>query len=175
MKKVLYLTLIGFLLQNICFANDVLKFDFPNQGWHKTASPDGTESKKCYAPAGQTAENYTEMLTFMQKSVKNKNIPPIVILQKQLGKDKTNYTDIYPEYITQDFDNAMAVWCSKSNNTCVMERAFKGNDGVILVIYTNKAPHYSQNMFGQWSNILSKASVYNVSDAPVNSSGLIEL
>ena len=91
MKKVLYLLLTGFLLQNVCFANDVLKFDFPNEGWHKVASPDGIESKKCFVPVNQTAENYTEMLTFMQKSVKNKDISPIVILQKQLGKDKINY------------------------------------------------------------------------------------
>ena len=60
-----------------------------------------------------------------------------------------------------DFDNAMVTWCSKMNNMCVIQRAFQGNEGIIIVTYTNKMPHYSQNMFGQWSNILSHVKLYN--------------
>ena len=61
----------------------------------------------------------------------------------------------------QDFDDAMITWCSRIKNTCAVERAFKGNEGVVLAIYMNKMPHYSNNMFGQWSNILSNIKVFD--------------
>ncbi len=175
MKKFLLLFLMFLFVQNTGFSKDVLQFDFPNEGWHKISSPDGIESKKCYVPVNQTLENYTEMLTFTEKTVKNLDITPIVILQKQLGKDRNNYPDIIPEYINQDMDDAMIAWCSQYRNTCVVERAFKGNDGIILAIYTNKAPHYSQNMFGQWSNILSKVSIYKQDNTSQMLQNLIEL
>jgi len=175
MKKILFLVLAFLTAQNISSANDILQFDFPNAGWHKVASPDGVESKKCYVPVNQTSENYTEMLTFIQKASKNKELPPMVIMQKQLGKDKNNYTDIAPHFINNDMENPMALWCSQYRNTCVIQRAFKGNDGVVLAIYTNKSPHYSQNIFGQWSNILSQISVYTPSNSAVKPSNLIEL
>lgn len=159
MKKVLSILFIFAIMQSVCFAKDVLNFNFPDNGWHKVASPDGIDSKKCYVPANQSSESFNEMLTFVQKDIKNTGISPFAILQKQLGKDKNNYFDIIPEYIVKDMDNAMVAWCSQNKNTCVVERAFRGNSGVVLAIYTNKAPHYSQNMFGRWSNILGGITV----------------
>ena len=46
-------------------------------------------------------------------------------------------------------------------NTCAVQRAFQGNEGIIIVTYQNRMPHYSQNMFGQWSNILSHVRLFN--------------
>ena len=87
MKK-LFITLLSlFLIQNLSFAKDVVQFDFPNEGWHKVASPDGVASKKCYVPYNQTTENHTEMLVFYERVLKNQGISPMVILHKQLGKD----------------------------------------------------------------------------------------
>lgn len=173
MKKVFLSLICTILVANCCFAKDVLQFNFPNDGWHKVASPDGIESKKCYVPYNQSSDNYTEMLIFTEKIVKNEGLAPMVILQKQLGKDKTNYLDIKPEYILQDIENTMVTWCSAYKNTCAIERAFRGDEGIVLVTYINKAPHYSQNMFGQWSNILSAIKVHT---RGVNSnSSLIEL
>jgi len=160
MKKILLSVLTLFLINSICLAKDTLQFDFPNEGWHKVASPDGVESKKCYVPYNQTADNYTEMLIFSEKILKNKGLSPMVMLHKQLGKDRNNFIDIVPEYIVRDFDNSMVTWCSQLKNTCAVSRAFQGNQGVVFATYINKAPHYSQNMFGQWSNILSKVKVY---------------
>lgn len=160
MKKLLSV-LFAFLIAGTCFANDTLTFNFPNEGWHKVESPDGITTKKCYVPYNQTSENYREMLIFMQRKTKNTGISPMVILQKKLGKDRLNYFDIEPAYIKQDFDDAMVTWCSKSNNVCSLQRAFQGNEGVILVSYINKMPHYSQNIFGQWSNILGSIKLYD--------------
>ena len=148
-------------MQNLCFARDIVEFNFPNEGWHQVASPDGLETKKCFVPHNQTSENYTEMLVFYERVLKNMGITPMSIMHKQLGKDRTNYIDIEPEYIKQDYDDAMLTWCSKMKSTCVVQRAFQGKEGVIIVSYINKMPHYSQNMFGQWSNILSTVKLHN--------------
>lgn len=175
MKKILISLLSIILIQGFAFAKDTLKFEFPNDGWHKVMSPDGIESKKCYVPYNQNAENYTEMLIFSERVIKNQGLSPMVMLHKQLGKDRNNYPDIIPEYIVKDIDNAMVTWCSQLKNTCVVERAFQGNEGVVFAIYKNRAPHYSQNMFGQWSNILSKVEIYNPQDTKTDSKNIIEL
>ena len=167
MKKILFI-LFGLLLMQIqCFAKDCVEFNFPNDGWHKVASPDGVEAKKSYVPYNQTSENYTEMLVFTERVLKNKDIAPMTILHKQLGKDRTNYPDIEPQYIKQDFNEAMVTWCSQMKNTCSVERAFQGKEGVILVIYLNKMPHYSQNMFAQWSNIIGSVKLYEKAETPL--------
>ncbi len=175
MKKFIIPFLTFLFISSAAFAKDSVVFNFPNEGWHKVDSPDNVLTKKCFVPVNQTAQNYTEMVIFTQKILKNKDISPMAILQKQLGKDKSNYMDIVPEYINQDFDDSMVTWCSKIKNTCAIERAFQGNEGVILVIYLNKMPHYSQNMFGQWSNILSKVKLYNPDDSSQSPQNLIEL
>ena len=161
MKKLIIALLSIFLMQNITLAKEIVEFNFPNAGWHQVQSPTGVLSQKCFVPVNQTSDSYTEMLVFNKKVLKNKGITPMVILHKQLGKDRLNYKDIEPSYIINDFDNAMVTWCSKMNNMCVVQRAFQGNEGVIIVTYRNKMPHYSQNMFGQWSNILSQVKLYN--------------
>lgn len=176
MKKLLLSLFCLFLIQNVSFSKDMVQFAFPNEGWHKIASPDGVETKQCYVPYNQSSENYTEMLVFSERVLKNKGISPMVILHKQLGKDRNNYLDIEPEYINQNYDDAMVTWCSKLKNTCSVTRAFQGLNGVILVQYINKAPHYSQNMFGQWSNILSTIEVFSPDKQEVKSpKRLIEL
>ncbi len=175
MKKIAVLLLGLFLFQSICFAKDTIEFNFPNEGWHKVASPDGVQTKQCFVPFNQSSENYTEMLVFSERTLKNKDITSMSIIHKQLGKDRTNYPDIVPEYIKQNIDDAMVTWCSQLKNTCSVERAFKGNDGVILLFYINKMPHYSQNMFGQWSNILNTAKLYNPADKTAEHKNLIEL
>ena len=158
MKKLILTLFAIFLIQNISVAKDTLEFAFPNAGWHKVQSPDGIESKKCYVPLNQSTENYNEMLIFTEKK---SVVSPVAIMQKQLGKDRLNYKDIVPEYIKHDYNDAMATWCSASKNTCALHRTFQGNDVVIIVTYINKMPHYSQNMFGQWSNILSKIKIHD--------------
>lgn len=175
MKKIFISLLSVLLLQTVCFAKDILQFDFPNDGWHKVSSPDSVASKKCYVPYNQSAESYTEMLVFQEKVIKTLDLSALAILDKQLGKDRNNYLDIYPEYVKRDFDDSMVTFCSKIRNTCVVERAFKGNNGIVLVSYINKAPHYSQNIFGQWTNILSKIKVYEPKSGEKTPNNLIEL
>ena len=68
----------------------------------------------------------------------------------------------------------MVTWCSKLKNTCAVERAFQGKDGVVVAVYLNKAPHYSQNMFGQWSNILKNVKIYD-GTTPARQGSIIEL
>lgn len=174
-KKIILSVLSLVLLQNICLAKDTIQFDFPNTGWHKITSPDGVETKKCYVPYNQSAENYTEMLVFSERIIKNNGISPIVILQKQLGKDKINYKDITTQYIKQDFDNAILTWCSQSSSVCAIERAFQGNEGIILVTYINKMPHYSQNLFTNWINIIGSVKLYTPEKQNEKPSNLIEL
>ena len=175
MKKILFAILSLFLLQNFAFARDIVEFNFPNEGWHKVESPDGVKTKKCFVPYNQTAEKHTEMIVFYERVLKNKGITPMSIMHRQLGKDRTNYIDIEPEYIKQDFDDAMLTWCSKMRGVCVVQRAFQGNDGVIVVQYINKMPHYSQNMFGQWSNILSTVKLHNPNQANTSKVNTIQL
>ncbi len=175
MKKFFPVVLSLLLIKSFCFAKDTIQFDFPNKGWHQVASPDGIESKKCFVPHNQTAQNYTEMLIFSERILKNKDLSPRVMIHKQLGKDRTNYLDIEPEYIKHTFDEAIVAWCSEIKNTCAVERAFQGTDGVIFAIYINKAPHYSQNMFAQWSNILGSAKIYEQEDGKPIPDNLIEL
>ena len=172
MKKIILTLLAIFLVQNVNMAKDTLEFSFPNDGWHRVASPDGIESKKCYVPYNQSGENFNEMLIFTEK---NSVVSPVAIMQKQLGKDRLNYKDIIPEYVRHDNYDSMATWCSESNNTCVMHRTFQGKDGVVIVTYLNKAPHYSQNMFGQWSNILNKVKLYDSSVTSEIKKTVIEL
>ncbi len=174
MKKLFAILTALLILQTCSFAKDVLQFDFPNDGWHQVASPDGVASKKCYVPYNQSADSYTEMLIFYERVLKSNDIAPLSILHRQLGKDRNNYIDIIPEYISQDLSDAMVTWCSKLKNTCAVERAFQGNEGVVLAIYLNKAPHYSQNMFGQWSNILKNVKIYD-GTAPARQGSIIEL
>ena len=114
MKKILLSFLCLILFQGVSFAKDMVQFDFPNVGWHKVASPDGVEAKKCYVPHNQTTEVHTEMLVFYERVLKNKGISPMVILHKQLGKDRLNYIDIEPEYINQDLDDAIAFASSEA-------------------------------------------------------------
>lgn len=161
MKKILLLFLCFFMFEGICFSKDILQFDFPTQGWHKVESPDKLKSKHCYVPQNQTAENYTEMFVFYERIIKTPGITAMTLLQKQLGKDKNNYKDIYPEYIKQDFDDAMALWCSELHSVCTIQRAFQGKDGVIIATYINKMPHYSQNIITNKVNILGSVKVYN--------------
>lgn len=175
MKKILFIVFSMFLLQNTCFAKDTIEFSFPNEGWHKVASPDGVESKRCYVPYNQTGENYTEMLIFSQRVLKNTGLSAATILHKQLGKDKNNFIDIKPEYVFQNINDSTVVWCSKLKNTCAVERAFQAPQGVVLAIYINKMPHYSQNMFGQWTNILNKVKVYEPQENKETPKNLIEL
>ncbi len=176
MKNLVIALLSLFLMQNISFAKDAVQFTFPNEGWHSVASPDKVQSKKCYVPSNQTTENHTEMLVFYERVLKNKGISPMIILHKQLGKDRTNFGDITPEYIYLTPEDAMVTWCSKTKNTCAITRALQGQNGVIVVQYINKAPHYSQNMFGQWSNILSTVKLYKPAEDKVTSpQRLIEL
>ncbi len=163
MKKLILILSLLFIA-NTVMAKDYIEFNFPNDGWHKVLSPDGVEAKKCFVPSSQTAENYNEMLIFQERILKNKDITAMTILHKQLGKDRTNYPDIIPEYMKNDVDDSMITWCSQMKNTCAVERAFKGNEGVIIISYINKMPHYSQNMFGQWSNILSTVKLYTPED-----------
>ncbi len=159
MKKLLLILSILFIA-NTVMAKEYVEFNFPNDGWHKVSSPDGVETKKCFVPNNQTAENYTEMLIFYERILKNTDITPITILHRQLGKDRTNYPDIIPEYIRTNSMDSMVTWCSQMKNTCSVERALKSSNGVILILYVNKMPHYSQNMFGQWSNIINTVKLY---------------
>ncbi len=168
MKKLFVVLMSLLFIQTGVLAKDTLQFDFPNDGWHAVSSPDGVMSKKCFVPYNQTSENYTEMLIFSERVLKNTDISALTILHRQLGKDRNNFPDIIPEYITQDMDDAMITWCSKLKNTCTVERAFKGKEGIIIAVYQNKAPHYSQNMFGQWSNILYHVKVYDGSENAKN-------
>lgn len=160
MRKILILLGL-FLLPSLCFAKDTIDFKFPNEGWHKVDSPDKVAYKKCFVPHNQSAENYTEMLVFVGRKTKTAGITPMTILHKQLGKDKLNYPDIEPEYIKQELEDSMIAWCSQAKNTCTIKRAFQGKEGVVIATYINRMPHYSQNMFGQWSNILGSIKVYN--------------
>lgn len=175
MKKLFLSILTLLLIQNICFAKDILQFDFPNEGWHQVASLEKKSTKKCFVPAGQTAENNTEMVVFSERVLKTQGLTALTLLHKQLGKDKNNYLDIKPEYVYANADNAMVVWCSQLRNVCAVNRAFKGNEGVVFASYINKAPHYSQNMFGQWSNILSLVKVYEPKQGQVQPTNLIDL
>ena len=175
MKKTVLLLVSLFILQGLCFAKDILQFDFPNEGWHKVPSKDGVEAKKCYVPANQTADNYTEMMIFTEKAVKTQGITPLTLLQKQLGKDKNNYKDIYPEYIKQDFNNAMAIWCSEKHGVCTVQRAFQGDEGIILVSYINKMPHYSQNILTNKVNIVGSIKVYKKDTQTTSNKNLIRL
>lgn len=163
-KKIALFVLSVLLIQNIVWAKDVITFTFPNEGWHRVASPDGVASKVCYVPSGQTSDSYSEMVTFMQKASRNIDISASAIMTKQLGKDRNNFYDIVPEYVISEPDNTIVTWCSKARNTCVIERAFRGQTGVVLAVYTNKSPHYSQNIFGQWINNLGRMEIYNPSD-----------
>ena len=175
MKKIVLLLVSLFILQGLCFAKDILQFDFPNEGWHKVPSKDNIESKKCYVPANQTADNYTEMIIFNEKSVKHQGITPLTLLQKQLGKDKNNYRDILPEYIKQDYDNAMAIWCSARFGICTIQRAFQGNEGVVLVSYINKMPHYSHNIITNKVNIIGSVKLFDKEKQNDNQNNLIRL
>ncbi len=172
MKKIIIILTALFLTQINVSAKDSLIFDFPNEGWHKVMSPDGVASKKCYVPYNQTGENYTEMLVLSEKILKNNDISALSMLHRQLGKDKNNYPDIMPEYVFQDMNDAMITWCSRVKNTCTVQRAFQGPQGIIFASYINKMPHYSQNIFGQWSNILMNIKA-NTSNTP--SKNIIEL
>lgn len=162
-------------MQNFCFAKDIVQFDFPNEGWHKVQSPDKVEFKQCYVPHNQTSENYTEMLIFQERGLKNKDIGAMIILHKQLGKDRTNYFDILPQYIKQDMDDAMYTWCSEAKKTCSISRAFKADEGVVLVTYLNKMPHYSQNIFTNWINIVGQVKTYNKTEKKPAEANLIQL
>ena len=175
MKKFLLSLMSILIIQSNCMAKDILQFDFPDAGWHKVASPDGIEYKKCYIPQNQTEQNYTEMFVFMEKNIKTPGISPMTILQKQLGKDRNNYKDIFPEYIKQNFDNAMAIWCSEQRSTCAIERAFQGNEGIILVTYINKMPHYSSNIITNKVNIVGSVKLYNNQNTEPKPKNLIEL
>ena len=174
MKKYFAVLFCLLAFATVSFAKDTLLFDFPNEGWHKVESPDGIKSKKCYVPVNQTSENYNEMLIFSERILKNDSLNAMALLQKQLGKDKNNYRDIYPQYIIMDENEAMVTWCSKNRNTCAVERAFKANEGIVMATYLNKAPHYSQNMFGRWSNILAMVKVYDKT-GETGAKSLIEL
>ncbi len=175
MKKILFLLLSIFLMQNYCLAKDTVQFDFPNNGWHQVESPDGLKSKKCFVPYNQSSENYTEMIVFSERILKNKGISPMVILHKQLGKDRNNYMDIAPEYVKQDMNDSILIWCSKSKSICSIERAFLGNEGVILVTYINKMPHYSQNLLTNWVNIIGSVKLYSPDNSKEKPLNLIEL
>ena len=161
MKKILTILISFVLIEQISIAKDILLFDFPNEGWHRVESPDGIKTKKCYIPVNQTTENYNEMLVFSEKIIKNEGINAMVLMHKQLGKDHNNYPDILPQYIVKDENNAMAAWCSKLKNICEVKRTFQGKEGIIFVDYINKMPHYSQNILGQWSNILGRIEIYD--------------
>lgn len=160
MKKIALFILSLSVLQNFCLAEEQIKFTFPDPGWHFINSPKGFENKQCFVPNNQTSENYTEILYFYKRKIQTTGITPSVILQKQLGKDRNNYKDIVPQYVKHDSEDSMAVWCSKLYNICSVERAFQGKEGIIFAIYTNKMPHYSQNMFGKWTNLLFGAELY---------------
>ncbi len=169
MKKILILILLNFVsFSNYCQAKDTIQFTFPEGGWHKVLSPDKQENKKCYVPYNQTSDNYRQMLIFYERTLQNTDITASAILQKQLGKDRNNYKDIIPKYITQDSNDTMVTWCSKIANTCTIKRAFQGNDGIIIVTFINRTPHYSQNMFGRWSNILSTIKITNKNSSDNN-------
>ena len=172
-QSILIILICFFVFAGTSQAKDILQFDFPNGGWHKVESPDGVKSKKCYVPVNQTASDYREMLIFSERIIKHEGINAMVMLQKQLGKDFNNYRDIAPQYILKNENNAMVTWCSSLKNVCSVERIFKGNEGIVSAIYINKMPHYSQNMFGQWPNILAKVEVWNKQDKTANN--LIEL
>ena len=79
MKKIIIALISVFLMQNITLASEVIQFDFPNAGWHQVQSPDGVASKKCFVPVNQTSDNYTEMLIFNKRILKNKGITPIAM------------------------------------------------------------------------------------------------
>lgn len=176
MKKIFLLILSVLFIQNICLAKDTIQFDFPNSGWHKVTSPDGIETKKCFVPYNQSIDNYTEMLIFTEKTVKTAGISPMVILHKQIGKYKNNYSDIFPQYVKQDMDDAIVTWCSKQKEICSIERAFQGNEGIIIATYLNKMPHYSQNIFTNWVNIIGSVKLYKPdSKTKTTPSNLIEL
>ena len=175
MKKIVLLLISLFIMQSLCFAKDILQFDFPDAGWHKVPSPDNSEYKKCYVPVNQTNENYTEMIIFTEKIVKTPGITALTLLQKQLGKDKNNYKDAYPEYIKQDFNNAMALWCSERHGICTLQRALQGDEGVILITYINKMPHYSQNIITNKVNILGSVKVFDKTQSTAGYSNLIRL
>ena len=175
MKKIVILLFSLFILQGLCYAKDILQFDFPNKGWHKVESPDNVQAKKCYVPQNQTNQSYTEMIVFYERIVKNPGITAMTLLQKQLGKDKNNYKDIYPEYIKQDFNDSMAIWCSQANSICTIHRAFQGKEGIIIATYINKMPHYSQNILTNNVNILGSIKVFDPNKSDEKPSNLIEL
>ena len=141
-----------------CAAKDVLQFSFPDAGWHTAGCPSDFSDSRCYAPLNQTAADFREMYIFTAYPAEN---PLETAEKKQIFHDSFKYKDITIHYVYKNPEDIMFLWCSKFNNTCAVNRIFKGRENIISALYLNRAPHYSQNMFGRQTNILAGVRVYD--------------
>ena len=115
MKKFILTILSLFVMQNICFAKDIIEFDFPNDGWHKVQSPDKVASKHCYVPYNQTEENFTETNEIIfpspdepAKYLKLTSSEPAVLqIKRTLSKENERvleYTETYKHWQYYKFE-----------------------------------------------------------------------
>jgi len=171
MKKAAAVFFVLMLCCLRCAAKDALLFSFPDAGQHKTECPSDFPESRCFAPLNQTGADFREMYIF---SLYPAEISLETAEKKQIFHDSFKYKDITIEYAYKTPEDIMFLWCSKLNNTCAVNRIFKGRENIISALYLNRAPHYSQNMFGRQTNILAEVRIYDKTEPKAGVKDLIE-
>lgn len=124
----------------------------PPDGWQKNEELSEEGKKIVFTPKSNQPE-YLETLTITTEN-------GIISSDKQLWNNLIEIKKEYPDFkyykplFTQT--NSMGLGCSVNGGFCIIQRVESYSDELYIYTYKNNMPHYSQGLFGKWTNILGQ-------------------
>ena len=141
----IFLTLI--LLNTLAFANSVT-FTLPD-GWEKNEIYSAKNDVLIFSKTDETLPRETLTITSEEaKTSADKVLWDNFIV---LSKKYSDFKYYKPIYTPQD---SMGLGCSIEGSFCVVQRVEIYEGDIFTYTYVNSFPHYSQGLFGKWTNIL---------------------
>lgn len=140
------------LLSSCAFAQSIT-FCVPN-GWEKNVLLSENGKKIVFTPQNSPTGNQ-EALTVV---VKKEAVSADKLLWNNLIEIKKEYPDFKYYKPVFEPENSMGLGCTSQGGFCMIQRVEYYEKELYLYTYINNRPHYSQGLFGKWTNILAQIS-----------------
>ncbi len=147
---------IIFSLISVSYAQNIT-FKVPN-GWKKNDNLSLENKKLVFTPAVNKLlkakeANPTEALYI---EVKESTAEINTILLNNLINIQKEYSDFKYYKVISEPENSMGLGCTSQGGFCIIQRIEYYQKELYVYTYINNRPHYSQGLFGKWTNILGQ-------------------
>ena len=149
-------TLIIISLLSTCAFANAITFCVPN-GWEKNDLLSDKSKKLVFTPQNSKTGN-EEALTVITKK---EAVSADKLLLLNLIEIKKQYSDFKYYNPVSMPENSIGLGCSSQGSFCLIQRIEYYQNEFYIYTYINNRPHYSQGLFGKWTNILGQIRAGN--------------